>query len=392
MKSLLLCVVFCCNFAFGQSWTLMNSPADKPLKKICFLDQNTGFAIGDSVVLKTDDAGANWYEIAIDNNVQFNAISVAGENTVYVATQSSIYKSADKGISWSMSFTAPAYYFQDICFTSSDKGYASSANQILKTTDGAFTWQVSARRRIGGLISFPTRETGYVIGGTWPIYISKTVDEGLSFDTINSRKHETTNVTTIQFINDSCGFICGFYGPSLLKTTDGAKTWQPIDYPGSGFAVHFLNENIAYTSYSHGSFSEIFASEDGGKTWTSDFKISRVCPETDFNYITSNSAYVYTISCDGKIYRKGNPLIVLQKDVPEFKISPNPTDGIMYINSTFSFDQFKIYNSSGELTYSKSFLDKLSVFELNLSDLPSGIYYISLLSDTKVVSRIMVIQ
>jgi len=73
----------------------------------------------------------------------------------------------------------------------------------------------------------------------------------------------------------------------------------------------------------------------------------------------------------------------------EVKAYPNPTNGQLWIE-TVNTDRIEIYDLQGKLVFNQLVFDNKS--QLDLSDIPTGIYQIHLLSDnqrrvTKIVKQ-----
>jgi hypothetical protein len=68
-----------------------------------------------------------------------------------------------------------------------------------------------------------------------------------------------------------------------------------------------------------------------------------------------------------------------------FSVYPNPTKGILNIVSKVSkFDGFRIYNSNGLLVKEKyGSLNESNENAIDVSDLPSGIYYLTVMNSSK---------
>jgi hypothetical protein len=68
-----------------------------------------------------------------------------------------------------------------------------------------------------------------------------------------------------------------------------------------------------------------------------------------------------------------------------FKFYPNPTQGLVIIESKQPLSFVQVYNSVGQLVQSEIQDSKAVQFNLDLSALPAGMYEIRLLDENKVV-------
>ena len=74
----------------------------------------------------------------------------------------------------------------------------------------------------------------------------------------------------------------------------------------------------------------------------------------------------------------------------EISISPNPSSGIFTLQSTAEITTIEIYNVLGEEVYKSEV--KSQKEEINLSNQPSGIYFVKVITDEKVYSRKIIID
>lgn len=68
-----------------------------------------------------------------------------------------------------------------------------------------------------------------------------------------------------------------------------------------------------------------------------------------------------------------------------FSIYPNPADNIIYIESTNEVNCYEIYTTTGQLVYKGNNCQKK--LEIDVKGLPSGTYFVRLLSDDKVCTK-----
>lgn len=80
------------------------------------------------------------------------------------------------------------------------------------------------------------------------------------WDTLNSN-YSRDNVQVF-FVDENIGFIITM--GDLLKTTDGGKNWDRIQFFGTEYSIFFINENIGFIAALDG----VKKTTDGGLTWT----------------------------------------------------------------------------------------------------------------------------
>lgn len=302
----LICLGFFLN-SYGQtSWERLSpKPSGNPGKDIFFVDDQNGFIINSSEIIKTDDGGTTWEileNISSGNKIRFinstgfiignngsiyksldngltwsslntsisdnlNAISIIDENILRVTSDNSLHLSDDGGTSWT-SHSIPNVNVEDSYFTSSLVGHVACTNgTILKTVDGGQNWyETETSNTIPSdffRIVFITEDLGFASQEHNDIY--KTTDGGESWAEINS---PSDAAYSIHFLDEQIGFIAGEHG-AMHKTLDGGNTWEWIGFDGRKYgndlySVLFLSENEGFAAGLRG---RIIKTTDGGTTW-----------------------------------------------------------------------------------------------------------------------------
>lgn len=198
------------------------------LRSLHFPTPRVGYAVGDNVLLKTEDAGLSWFPI--------------------VPPSPNLYK---------------------VFFLDADKGFITAGDgQIFVTTDGGHSWRVSqqyfSENVIG--ITFTPNGTGFVCGSNR--FLARTADEGATWTQIDlGFLSYGGNLTCIKFYNDKLGYAATS-GGTVIKTTDGGLSWAELDrISDANFAdIYIHDENTAYIvgGYAGGYIQKTV---DGGKSW-----------------------------------------------------------------------------------------------------------------------------
>jgi len=259
----------------GVAWQKQNSGTPMHLFSVYFLNQNTGFASGNSVFLKTTNGGETWTKKIFEE---------------YVNIESLHFFTESKGLA--------LIYTPDI---PNSRDY-----YIAKTENGGESWEFI------DLPIMPMHDKFYCIdnvvfiaGENQKIY--KSTDYGENWETINTPIPAYNFVRNLYFYNKNIGFIDGI--SNIYKTTDGGINWEVVNFPFSSFEVlHFNSEteffNIeAVLVYDGGDFptfkgSRSYQTSNGGETWTKSelndsIYLGLTCfPEKDLGYgITFSSFY-----------------------------------------------------------------------------------------------------
>ena len=133
----------------GLTWTSLNTGISVSLKKVYFVNSNTGFALGSNqsgnYVLKTNNAGQTWINTNLSNSIDKSVNSICFKNELvgFIVGDKLFKKTQDGGQTWSdVSSISIDANFQDIKFQKqSNVGYLTlNTNEYYKTTDGGTTW------------------------------------------------------------------------------------------------------------------------------------------------------------------------------------------------------------------------------------------------------------
>ncbi len=316
MKQLLYILFFCLGFAIiniqaqGGGWYWSNPlPQGNDLKSIQFLNQNTGFAIGNyGTLLKTTNGGLNWEYLLLQSPKNLSSLYFVNSNVGYAVGDSGlILKTTNSGDSWITQVSGIDTNLTDISFLDENIGYATGLwGLILKTTNGGSNWTNQSfyynnksvciidsnnifvvgdagtilRTTNGGTnwfsvflgstvdlrdVKFTSNLNGFIVGGTYnPGYLYKTTDGGITWTNIIN--DNPLALTSIFFKDTNTGFAAGLNG-NLLKTTDGGNSWAniPLDTKNDLNQGYFVDANIGFLI---GSGGVILKTTDGGNSWS----------------------------------------------------------------------------------------------------------------------------
>jgi len=158
----------------GTNWDLKHLASGYILNDLYFVSDSIGFAVGSNgVILKTTDAGEQWTLISSGNTNHLNAITFTNPNCGFIAGSGIVLKTTTGGSSWSV---CPGYfnysYMSSLCFLDSLTGYIAGTGtnsiHVFQTKDGGLNWTtktVPNLMYIPTSIVFPTKKSGYLVGG-----------------------------------------------------------------------------------------------------------------------------------------------------------------------------------------------------------------------------------
>jgi photosystem II stability/assembly factor-like uncharacterized protein len=390
------------------------------------------FMGGGSTILKTTDFGETWNTKQLKINVNIADFQFIGDSTVMAIGDhynnngenmtSKLIKSKNLGESWDSIANFQGQQLRSLHFFNSDSGLLTGYDGIHRTNDGGITWDTvwsitQFGYKYGGLqqLYFPTSQTGYAIGTgrnqhnnpNFDNFLLKSTNSGISWDLI---KTFSGSLTCINFVNESTGFI-GTNSEIIYKTLDGGYTWTELPIaPNHNIieSIQFVSEMKGfatggarnYLTSGGGSYFFISKTIDGGETWatfdTLGIPLNSIYFINDtIGFVSGN--YELIMKSIGQIDKlpENYPWHLVESvgvddnklQNSNINIYPNPTDGILYIqsiNSNNKFVKIRLTNVSGQFVDIGNIDTNNQVIQLNLSDLKSGIYILEIKYQDKV--------
>ncbi|MCC6864713.1 MAG: T9SS type A sorting domain-containing protein [Ignavibacteria bacterium] len=307
VASIFLFMIFMCSTLFAQNgWYPLQSGTQNILKSVFFINDNTGFMAGNSIVLKTMNAGKNW--LVISNSLSGSSISFSNAYTGYIC-EGTVFKTTNGGVSFNDLGLSSLY---SISFPDPNTGYAVGNNsKIIKTTNGGESWELQFVNLYGNnfnSVYFRNINTGYIAGGKmnspYSGVIYKTVNGGLSWYEVSPQTSDI-EFRSIHFPSDNIGYVVGGYEYAssgvIYKTSNSGETWIQQGIVNKDLnAVHFRNDNTGYTV---GEGGIILKTTNGSFIWNSQVSSS----DKDLNSIYFiGSELGYTAGKSGAVQKTIN--------------------------------------------------------------------------------------
>ena len=230
-----------------------------------FLNSSTGF-IGANTLYITTNSGSSWSKTSADI-YQVRSIKFLNSGTGYANADNMILKTTNAGSNWFSIGTGQGY---GLDFVNEQLGFSCTADSyggiIRKTTNGGNNWNnLSSRFESGDIYAlyFVNQLTGYY-GGTSGI-LGKTTNGGQNW--INILLGSGSFINSIRFLNENTGFIgqsSGSENGIIRKTTNAGINWIAANVSAPVIAIMFADQN---TGYALGSRSTIFKTTDSGLSW-----------------------------------------------------------------------------------------------------------------------------
>lgn len=118
----------------------MPSGITTTLASVFFTNANTGFAVGDSAILKTTDGGTNWIKVSGGNYILYSVFfpdPITGYAVGTDLNSGTIVKTTDGGANWNAYKIGTPECLMSVYFIDSVTGYTvGQYGTIMKTTHG----------------------------------------------------------------------------------------------------------------------------------------------------------------------------------------------------------------------------------------------------------------
>jgi photosystem II stability/assembly factor-like uncharacterized protein len=266
-----------------SQWQWQNPiPQGNTLNDVFFIDETTGWAVGDAgTIMKSTDGGLSYDLINFSTHENFSAVEFFDENSGLVAGSSGlILITSDGGTGWSQVDVGITGNFTEMCFSDSNTAWLITDDGIiLKSMDYGDSWQVaySSNSMKFSSISFVDEDYGWVAGfiETNIAGIVRTIDGGVSWTVMELPLWYP--IVDICFVDSLIGFAtCADYEDfkNLAKTADGGETWQFIlddIYYGEFYDIVFTDPDHGWLAGSSAtvptSHGILYYTDDGGTTW-----------------------------------------------------------------------------------------------------------------------------
>jgi photosystem II stability/assembly factor-like uncharacterized protein len=421
----ILITIFLTNNLKAQ-WDQQYSGTYKNLYTSFFINSNTGYISGDSIILKTTNSGANWFHIW-DNPGIINKLCFINEQTGWfiIHGNSSIdsiytYKTTNGGNNWNLILTISPqnngltqFFIKRILFINENTGFITGKKNeqhppfpsntyglYFKTTNSGNNWfeTTSSDCYSYNDICFIDNSTGWMISDN--LKVLKTTNCGIDWFTAFPHTQSWDLNSLIKFTNLNTGWFTESY-PSLLysyifKSTNSGSNWEKADSViyGKICSLNFSDANTGWIcgyeyNYNIPRKGIIYATSNGGNRW-----LRQNCPvNQDLNTIFFVNAYTgWAAGNSGVILKTISGVTIdikkISNNLPSsFYLSQNypnpfnPSTNIKYQIKENAIVTLRIYDILGkEIETLVNQKQSPGTYEVNWdgSNYPSGVYFYKL--------------
>jgi RNA polymerase sigma factor (sigma-70 family) len=257
-----------------SQWLPIQSDLKMDFFKVCFVDDLTGWAIGNtehgSRIVYTKDGGKKWTNQT--DNIACNLKDIffinidegwAVGSTDGILKKGIIFHTSDSGQNWKCQFSITGNALRCVFFLDKYEGWVvGDEGTILYTNNGGVVWkkQVSPTNKELAGVTFVNSRDGWIIGKNGTIL--HTNDGGIIWKT--QKSGTISNLNAVTFVNAKQGWIVGKCG-TVLKTYDGTL-WIAQNTPTKNnlLDVAFADE---CQGWAVGNQGIILNTTDGGANW-----------------------------------------------------------------------------------------------------------------------------
>jgi photosystem II stability/assembly factor-like uncharacterized protein len=400
---------------FTRVYTLFNGRVED----ITFSDSDiqTGWAAASpGLILKTGNGGLTWDTAMYMPDHYMRSVDFVSPAVGFAGSLDSVmYKSTDAGDTWQPipRNTFPAD-FAGICGMDHSggvlygAGYYDGSPYLIKTTDLGATWTVKdLSAQCDGLVDvLCISPTEVILSGQTDHYtrgiVLKSTDGGNQFTEVfhTGSTQEMNNIWKLFRIDNTpvvYASVERLFNDSMyvLKSTDAGDTWTNT-YIGEGVAniqgIGFLNPSHGFMI---GHFAGFYETTDGGDTWEYGwdsvalfYSGDRLCKRSNGDLFAAGNGIIYYGNSLGLPSSPPSPV-----PLHTMEIFPNPVTDKIQIDVNLAMHTLvsvSLYDASGKLVkyvHRGNHPEGKYIFSDDLSSLPAGTYFISLVTNTNHVQR-----
>jgi len=422
--TLLIILAQVISFAQG-TWERITVPTNQFLSSVCFVDSLYGWSVGDSgTIIHTSDGGKNWIVQDSKTDKEIGYVFFLNRKLGWASSYNYsslpygtiLLKTNDGGANWtSYSYPEEDIFITCILFLDSLNGWMGGMpHALVRTTDGGLNWQ-QATVDTSTLAFFPVMgiqflnpRIGYAYGGIFDIagVIWRTTNGGQNWYAIDASDAPADEVRGLHIFDSLRVMGAGGdpdygFGVGMIRSSDGGLNWEyeDIGLQGIAYDLDFRTKGEAWAPL--GSKNRLIYSLDSGMTWK---QLSTPDSTSIYTVTFSDSLHGFAVGRNGAVLKYHPPLypsvnpnsFTPADDFILYQNYPNPFHSTTTIKLTVpsasvlhNFHkgkssvpiQIKIFDLFGNEVLNLLNENKLPgnyEIEVNTSNLPCGIYFYQL--------------
>lgn len=236
----------------GDSWDVKETNTTTLLLKVHSYNGQIVIATGYSgIILRSSDGGETFEQVVSGTTNDLWGVQMLNDNMGFTCgLNQTLLKTTDAGISWHSVNTTLSQHFWAIDFFNEQLGMiACGGGKVLLTTDGGTNWTEHQAGDASALYSIDIiNNTNIAAAGVNGKNVFST-DGGTTWTQNNRLQHDELN--SIRFINTDTGYTIGTYGGEswgIRKTTNRGVTWFSPSTPNlSEWQLELLPGGVGYS-------------------------------------------------------------------------------------------------------------------------------------------------
>ena len=241
---------------------------DRVLHDIVFRNEIEGYALANSALLHTTDAGTTWREMALKPPAEgfttiYTAVAVFGENgLLLVDTAGRFHSIPHPDSAWTTTLLEEQFRIGKIEVIDSLRWFVVAGPSLLSTTDGGKTYREFTPPHGGVFAGVDVTDASLIHAYQDQYKIWRSADGGETWNILAGVQSTLGTLIDVHFSSPDTGFVASLYPWGLYTTVDGGETWRSrgFEYPSS---IALSKKGIgAYTAAGY-----MRISRDGGMSW-----------------------------------------------------------------------------------------------------------------------------
>lgn len=377
-------------FTVGNQNQLLYSPAnfenfeeldpygrENRMDDVAFASNTLGYVLAGIDLKVTTDAGLNWVSKGMPRVGR--DLDVLNNGDLIVMTDAQPQISTDQGQSFSDWLPAGTFDSTPNVFDRKPNGniYLMGTSQAYESDDEGQTWTVFTHNNgfQPTAAFFVDNDNGYVVGRSSTY--ATTSDGGQTW-TVGTGP--ANNSVDVYFTDADNGWVST--ASSRHTTNDRGVTWQsdPERDGGYDYTVRSTDGSLLTNGFAGGNNGEVLHSRDNGATWN---RIAFNCYSYRGGGITPDGKYWFSVG-DGFIVRHDLDVITVSNrrveaaNAVRLRAFPNPSNGaftleLPVVNTAATLD---IFDGNGRLLKQQTVQAGRERVDLNLGDVPTGVYLV----------------
>ncbi len=266
----------------GATWTVQQSPTQRDLYQVQFVNATTGWAVGDDGVFGTTDGGRTWTQQTADINA-LALFFLNAERGWAVGSSGRIVATTNGGRTWTRQMSGLVNSIRAVQFVDERTGFAlSTFDGLIGTTDGGTTWrqilgrespELRSSRGVG--FTFVSPAAGFVACDDGSLLSTQDGGRTWSRQRLRPENVSINDLRSVVFVNATTGWVLA-ENNSVFGTTDGGRTWTLLSTIPVNAFVNDITFTTATTGWAVGGNSTpnqgiyqsvLWRTQDGGRTW-----------------------------------------------------------------------------------------------------------------------------